>query len=241
MMHRTLIAAAALLFLCTTTVVSSAIRSKHSFEWKACLNRDTGIASSQEKSTHVFQYDVTLPSPPSRSQIAKFAKDVFSNYPSFVGKKSVTLGLCRTIPSPFSCNTETSLSTSIVHLNLLTFGTPRVVTSSKSSLCCVEIPIQGGLLAVNAPPLVGDNHDMGCLRFKWIQQPNNNTSGQDSTITLITEITGSYQPSLAGNEVPRSRLRSIMYCSTQRMFHAYVMWRFHRYVVEEFLGKKMLQ
>jgi hypothetical protein len=143
-------------------------------------------------------------------------------------------------------------------------------------ICCIEIPIVGGLLAhVDTPTLdttttttttttkssanewtsskrstkqqVVEN---GYLRFTWIetQYPTNHRKNHhhqqqqqqqqqkisQPEIHIITQIGGHYRPTLAGPTLPIPKWRHSMYCSTQRIFHAYVMYRFHGYVMNEY-------
>lgn len=151
-----------------------------------------------------------------------------------------------------------NLQTSLFHFNMLSFGKPRLKSNKKirstivdnvcrfsvdtdttiikdgEIICCVEIPIVGGLLAnVDDSISTGSNEDHGCLRFTWLQtQPNNYQ--HTSKIIILTEIAGRYQPKLAGTKLPISKLHNILYCSTQRMLHVYVMWRYHDHVVKEY-------
>ena len=67
-------------------------------------------------------------------------QDVFSAYSKFLGKPSLTLGLCRSMPSVVEedCN---RLQTSLLHLNVFRFDKPRIVKPSKHL----------GLLIINTP------------------------------------------------------------------------------------------
>jgi hypothetical protein len=150
-------------------------------------------------------------------------------------------------------------------------------------ICCIEIPIIGGLLALgdaptrdpsaantaNAPKYRKSSTnpsvtDRGYLRFTWIEaqchtnQRKNHHRHQKKQqqqqqqqqyhhqhdqhhlqvsppeIRIVTQICGRYRPTLAGHTLPIPKWRHRMYCSTQRIFHAYVMWRFHGYVMNEY-------
>lgn len=154
-----------------------------------------------------------------------------------------------------------NLQTSLFHFNMLSFGKPRLIEKSNKNIrstivdnicrfsddtdttiikdgeiiCCVEIPIVGGLLAnVDYSISTGSNEDHGCLRFTWLLETQPNNYQHTSKIILITEIAGRYQPALAGTKLPISPLNNILYCSTQRMLHVYVMWRYHDHVVKEY-------
>ena len=203
-----------LLHICRTN--ASLLYRRKSFTWRSTLDSCTGIASSMEQS--VFspkEAELTLPS---KSATSAFARHEFCNYPQFLQKLSLTLGLCRVLPSTeHFCN----LCTSILPINVLSFGKP-VLKQRSNSICCVQIPIVGGLLAKVNPDLA----DNGFLRFIWHQEKNN--------ITLVTEIAGNYQPALAGSTVPIPYWRKVLYSSTQRLFHEYVMRRYHGFVLKEF-------
>ena len=208
---------------------------RKSFLWGASLERSTGVASSFEQSIFHIICDDEHVTPP-KDEVKKFARDLFSNYPQFLQTPSLTLGLCRTVKSSEStCN----LRSAILPVDALIFGKPRVVSAKPSFICeggevicCVEIPIVGGLLA-SLSPKTADN---GCLRFTWIQI-NNQNHQQATRIILVTEIAGNYRPSLAGSQIPIPPWRGLMYCSTQRMLHAYVMWRFHGFAMDEYRQK----
>ena len=139
-------------------------------------------------------------------------------------------------------------------------------------ICCIEIPIVGGLLAhVDTPtldmttttttPKSSANErtpskrstkdpvvENGYLRFTWIetqcrtnqwkshrhQQQQQQQKISQPEIHIITQIGGHYRPTLAGPTLPIPKWRNSIYCSTQRIFHAYVMYRFHGYVMNEY-------
>ena len=147
-----------------------------------------------------------------------------------------------------------SLRTSLLSLDVLKFGEARSVPTSSFSCgpgervtCSVEIPIAGGLLANEASEqsprstaatmaafsrVERQKHrrDLGCLRFTFIEVEGTN---EKCGIVIVTEIAGKYRPSLAGSRLPVPAWRNAMYCSTQRLVHAYVMWRYHDFVVRE--------
>jgi len=249
---------------------------RKSYQWDTNLHQPTGIATSFEQS--IFHYKHQPPNcsveeddddglrsihcPPlsKKKQIKHIIQDIFSSYPTFLSKPSLTFGLCRSVPSDVEkqdCNLH--LKTSLLHLNVLTFGKPRIVKPSKhifindrlstatkeEVVCCIEIPIEGGLLANVESESSTTNKskkdkDHGCIRFTWLQTKQSNKQQQDlkrhtnyPEIILITEIRGKYHPALAGNKLPISNMRKVLYYSTQRILHTYVMWRYHDYVVKE--------
>mmetsp|Transcript_34440 Transcript_34440/g.83329 ORF Transcript_34440/g.83329 Transcript_34440/m.83329 type:complete len:310 (-) Transcript_34440:83-1012(-) len=229
---------------------------RKSFEWSASLDGQTGVASSFERSTFQLLGGRTLGFSPSDYtwHAEVIAEILFSKYPTFLGQPSLTLGLCRSVPSLWhrtTMNEPCHLKTRIWPLTVLTFGKPRTVSTLKVAkkgfhhdypsgkiLSCVEIPIEGGLLANvgdTAPSTQSTRSskgDNGCLRFTWIQTKC--TRKQLPMIVLVTEIAGRYRPSLAGTELPVPAWRKTLYCSTQRMIHTYVMWRFHRFVAKQY-------
>jgi hypothetical protein len=197
------------------------------FKWRAHLNRFTGIATSCEESTVIF------PSVPSsrqltQHQITQAASKFIQDYPNFLSRSSLTLGLLQT--KHVLDKQSSDLCTRIYPLNVLSFGYPKHTSKRVCNriikrysgddntivtiVCSLEIPILGGLLSQSS--------DGGCLRFTLLRNES------DRAAMLITEIDGPYKPSLAGTSIPRSRIKSALYCVTQRMFHEYVMWRFHR-------------
>ncbi len=195
---------------------ASLLYRRQSFTWRACLDSCDGTASSLEQSVYSpKEEELVLPS---KREINTFALNEFCNYPQFLQKVSLTLGLCRVMPSTeHYCN----LCTSVLPINVLSFGKP-IIKQKSNAICCVEIPIVGGLLA-KVNPRVADN---GCLRFTWYQERKN--------ITLVTEIAGNYQPALAGGMIPVPYWRKMLYSSTQRLLHEYVMWRYHGSVLKGF-------
>jgi hypothetical protein len=203
-----------------------------SFKSKAYLNRNTGIATSHEESVAVF----SLASRKTTKEIADYAKGVIADYPNFLTRPSLTLGLLKASAAQES--NQTDVSTSVFPFNLLCFGPP--IDSSKAVrtkqareysgtvLCSLELPILGGLLSQSPEREICDSVEAGgCLRFTVIRRAGNNHS-RSLSIALVTEIAETYKPSIPGNSYPRSKVRSAIYYATQSRFHEYVMWRFHR-------------
>ena len=190
------------------------------FNWEASINRDTGIASSCEVS--IFPISTRI----ADNKVQHMANKIITGYPKFLTSSSLTLGLLKVKHVSVD---HTDLRTRICSLCLLTFGRPidtQTLICKKLAreysgvvICSSEIPIVNGLLAQSK----GD----GCLRFTLIRQAKCENSHLVNTL-LITEIDGQYKPSIAGSRCPRSKVRCAVYCATQRMFHEYVMWRFHR-------------
>ena len=209
------------------------------FTWAASLNRDTGIATSREKSSARYS-DAALVD---QKEIARLAESIFVGYPGFLATPSLTLGLLRAHNK--SSGKQYSLCTSICDLNLLTFGPPKVTSNTifrklarnhkGAIICSLEIPVIGGLLSQSSESNISSAK--GCLRFTLIRETKNRHDRVMNTL-LVTEIAGPYRPSIAGKAKPRSMMRSALYCGTQRIFHEYVMWRFHRLFRRE-LGRTL--
>jgi hypothetical protein len=203
-----------LLHICQSN--ASLLYRRQTFTWRASLDSCTGIATSLEQS--VFSPKEAELILPSKGETITFARREFCNYPRFLQKVSLTLGLCRVLPS---AEHYSDLCTSILPINVLSFGKP-IIKKNNNAICCVQIPIVGGLLAKINP----HSADHGCLSFTWYQEKKN--------ITLVTEIAGNYQPALAGSRIPVPYWRNKLYSSTQRLFHEYVMWRFHGFILNVF-------
>jgi len=131
-----------------------------------------------------------------------------------------------------------------------------------------EFPIVGGLLLHHqhhqndertTPSKDRRGQSLGSLRFEMVQNvvrekspasfsssssnDGNNHQRQATTTTtttteLKTEIVG-YRPSLIGNGLPANPIQMGLYRYTQRLAHAYVMSRYHRYVLEEIERKRL--
>lgn len=253
-----------LLFQLIFVNISTAYKYKRTtYQWEANLHRSTGVATSFEQS--IFKLSTltsTLSaSKDSQKNIIIILQEIFSRYPKYLSRPSLTFGLCKTSSSsllPSSSSITNNLQSSILHLNLLSFGTPRIIQSSSDNvniICCVEIPIVGGLLANINIDCKEEVEDNGCLRFILQQQSkttpqSTNNNQQTTTIVITTQIAGNYRPTIACGTsssssssrliLPISKFRKLVYCSTQRMVHTYVMWRYHDHVVNEYMKKMIL-
>ena len=222
------------IFVVDIFILSDAATEPANFRWTAYLNRESGIANSREESSATFHRA-------SRNRsITATAHQIIEDYPKFLTRPSLTLGMLTT---KNLSGKKTDLCTSIGSLGLLSFGsltaTPKKVCNKLAKLysgtviCSDEIPILGGLLAQSSiRDFKNRSGDEGRLRFTLIRKIDSTTSNLLKTI-LVTEIVGPYKPSIAGKSYPRSKFRSQMYYATQRMFHEYVMWRFHRQFMRE--------
>ena len=183
------------------------------------------------------------------------------HYPQWLARGAVTLGLFRTVPiagqkgSGSSC----SLQDRFFGIDLLIFGsvTSRIVQTKQrlprflqvlkrnqppegacigSHSMTVTVPIVGGLLAVQKEKRQ-KSEDLGYLEFTLQQNKNQRNSATDDAtqieeeeVLIITKIKN-YSPMLVGTREPPRLLRKATYLSTQSIFHAYVMWRFHKYCI----------
>ena len=206
-------------------IVAQVAAISTNFKWEASINRDTGIASSCEVS--MFPISTRIED----NKIADMTDKIITGYPKFLTRPTLTLRLLKV---KHVSKEDTDLRTRIYPLSLLTFGRPidtPIPTRKKLAReysgvvnYSSEIPIVSGLLTQSK----GD----GCLRFTLIRKAKCKNSQLVNTL-VITEIDGQYRPSIAGNSWPRSKVRCAIYCATQRMFHEYVMWRFHRLIRAE--------
>ena len=198
-----------------------------SFSWQASLDRSTGVARSLERSAFRPRCEGERRGCTAEEMDAWVLRQ-FARYPRFLPQ--VTLGLCRVRETADGC----VLRAAVPPLELLAFGAPRIMSSRGAKkemqvgdgdklLCCVEIPIVGGLLARAAP----SGNERGCLRFAWVATPG-------PGVALVTAIDRGYRPALAGRAVPVPAWRAAAYCATQRVVHAYVMRRFHGHVAREY-------
>ena len=215
------------------------------FNWRADLDRAC-VASSLEVSR--FQYAGVVDLPPKKEVIS-----IFSEYPTFLQRPSLTFGLCRVKPSTdgsYELRTAFALGEPEGAL-LLVFGKPRAVKrkgrpdwlsggsvgcAAGEALCCIELPIEGGLLARTLSETAGRSvKDYGCLRFTFYQTicTNKGTGRPCSCVTLCTEIAGGYSPALAGFRCLPFGFRKFVYSNSQRLLHEYVMWKYHAHVMNE--------
>lgn len=182
-------------------------RRKHSFSWEASVDLKTGIASSKEYSSRSLQGQKEFP-----------VKKIFRSYTTWLCRFPVTFGIFRSVRT----EQGVCLQDRIFGCNLLTFGHAKsrllsiaLHEGAVQNSYAVELPIIGGLLSIQAPK--------AALMFTF-----SSIHGQDGQTSSITTRISGYRPALIGQS-PVSRIRSVLYFSTQSLIHAAVMWRFHRY------------
>jgi len=199
--------------------IFSSATSLH-FKWNASIDRSTGIATSRETSAAPYSCSLCRAMNSSRTP-AKLVESVFGRYPSWLAGWRVTFGCLRAVPTMDEKNSihATALRDSLCGVTLLSFGQGRFHVRRKlQTEYRMVIPIVGGLMA-----LPSSKGSYGSLVFSLIR----NDDGNDS-LSLVTSIADDYRPAIAGSP-PVSRLRAGLYRSSQSLFHAYIMWRFHHY------------
>ena len=185
-------------------------RRKYSFSWEAKVDRTTGIASSKETSSKCLLDEKEFP-----------ARRIFHSYPTWLCRFPVSFGLLRSVRTNRG---GVCIQDRLLGRDLLIFGPAksRLVSIAFQegvvhNTYAIEWPITGGLLSIPAP--------RAALVFAVFTTHGHNN---DRTSSIVTRISG-YRPTLTGDELPVSRVRSALYVSTQSLIHASVMWRFHRY------------
>lgn len=118
---------------------------------------------------------------------------------------------------------------------------PSLSKNIRTNMYTVKIPITGGLLAYYPALNCSQKkkrsssrlqQHCGCLRFSLVKEQEQKKGAKfneyvsSSTFSLVTEIADWYHPTISG-PAPVSWIRKWTYRSTQSLFHAYVMWRFH--------------
>lgn len=185
------------LALILTIVLWTSVGAKN-YRWTAALDRSSGIATSLEVSS------APLSNRPWTKDVC--VRTIFATYPVWLVKPSVTGGILKAKSNP---NGSTTIHLRGFGHNILTFQ--RHVARGKDSIL---LPIAGGVLALPNPNSRTRKYG-GAISFSM----NKNR-------ILETKIERGYRPSIAGYS-PVSRVRALTYRSTQSLFHAYVMWRFH--------------
>ncbi len=216
----------------------------HSLE-RSSLSRSRGTITNYPTQKQYDENDLDL---------SRKVKELFTSYPQFLGLRKCLLGAFKAKPScslgdkedPESLVATTQICDFLFGINLLTFGQPTTVTYrsrkkneniegsySIENEVVTDLPVIGGLLACRKR---GRKSSYGLLRFKFTQTceilPDVEGKSQASqelieVLRLETRVID-YRPALAGFP-PVGKMRKSLYTSTQRLLHAYVMWRFHNH------------
>ena len=200
------------------------------FKWTASIDLTTGIATSHEISRVPSSCSLhrTIAS---GGEAAKFIRDLFCGYPSWLATWPVSLGCLRSIPITAETRmkqTITALRDPVFGMTFLSFGPGRFSVREiqrragrRATEYTVTLPLAGGLLA--RPSSSGT---FGSLFFTLISKRDANG---ESFFVIDTGIADGFRPALAGSTPPLSRTRAGIYRSSQSLLHAYIMWRFHRH------------
>lgn len=192
------------------------------FRWKASVDPETGIASSEETSKCQWKPNYETP-PESMRSVSRVSRQFIAYYPQWLARPKVSFGLLTTKTDPES--QETMIRPRFFpNLSLLTFGPLQVVRSPAKAVFQYKLPITGGLLALKNAK---SPKDMGCLSFETKTTKVKQADKSELECSCISEIAGAYRPWIAGG--PNTNfIRPWAYLSSQSTVHAYVMWRFHK-------------
>lgn len=209
-----------------------------SFKWDAQLNSISGKATSVENSSLSGEdlYSDT---------ILKNVEREFMDYPQFLGRRKVLLGLF--VAQKGEDGTNIRICDSLLGINLLTFGkieTKRFkFKEMNEKLGCtianrgvtVKIPILGGLLACQRKTENKAVSNSGELHFQLTQSRSGDPQAQDF-LQIETRIKD-YESAISGKP-PLNFFRKALYLNTQSLLHAYVMHRFHSHCYHISLSQK---
>ena len=258
MVNKNLTAVFTFIFILIHGNISRCLSLRINYNWNASINSGTGIASSLESSSLALtNIEASSSGDGGRRSARTDIQEIFSKYPDFLGKKSLSFGLLSArknsqekisetdligdsmngrindlalLTTPQDV-TEICLSLPIVNISLLTFGQPQTRRFSEVNIHHVvtEIPILGGLLACRCRDSDSDNNgaEQDFGRLQFALQEGNNNLQATTIETRIID----YKPAIAGC-APLNPIRKIAYLSLQRPIHAYVMKRFHHYCHE---------
>ena len=186
------------------------------FQWSGSLDCKTGLANSIERSEMINNVETV-------ELIQRRAHELFSNYPKWLVRRRVTFG------SLFL--RERSICDPLFGSRLLTFDSPFYNEENPRNKVEMFLPILGGILTNEEDPQQSEeNNSLGSLHFKLTVIPSKNQA-TESLLELETRVV-EFKPALAGS-APVGILRKMIYLLSQRLVHAYVMWRYHKYISSE--------
>ena len=196
------------------------------YAWQASVDRATGLAAAQELST--FRLSLSQ----QQQQQSPLLPHILGNYPAWLCRGTVTLGLLRAVRQQPGGSTR--LETRLLGLPILTFGRARgqkiAIRTATTRQQAIEwkYPIQGGGGLLLAAAAAAGGNLVVTLR------PKAGANKDDSVVVLDTQLVA-YRPALVGTtaQQPANPLRIAFYLSTQSVIHGYAMWRFHRFVRHE--------
>ena len=227
-----------------SSVTKSCFVQSIGFKWEGQLDKN-GMAQSLERSMLVGKQKFF------DKDDFQSIEDEFVNYPNFLARRKVLLGLFTAKTNINNSNEETTTTVcdSLFGVNLLTFGQiktstfSRVVKSYKPEGdgdveirgVTARLPVVGGILSRHPKREASDNSNslpvLGELVFEMKQTRPNLLHTKEGNLEMETQVVD-YMPALAGKP-PIHFMRKALYLNSQRYFHAYVMWRFHRHCYNE--------
>lgn len=188
------------------------------FRWEAKLDPKSGLANSFESSQSSLDKKV------SGKILSEKVNDIFASYPDWLCGFGVTFGLLKAMKRPVELfgskkkrnyNEAITIYSSIFNLELLTFGVERGRTRRRNgnAIPSYEYHVIGGLLAYS-------NDCRGSITFDVFS---------DNDKIKFESRVNEYIPAISGG-APVNFLREKMYTGSQRLVHAYVMWRYHHFL-----------
>ncbi len=223
-----------LAFLISVHVANGFFIGSIGFNWVQIVDTD-GIAHSLEYST-CNGIDLK-----DRS-ITDKAEHEFMNYPQFLSCRKVLLGLITTEKKFNEQKTPAIyIRDSLFGINLLAFGEMEAKRFKENKIdqetgCTVKtigvtvlISVVGGLLSRKQKDhshVASHLKSLGTLKFQLMKTLSEEPQFKDN-LRIETRILD-FEPAIVGYP-PVNFLRKTLYMITQRYFHAYVMWRFHRH------------
>jgi hypothetical protein len=199
------------------TVTVPTTITKNKYICTATVDRRTGLASSKEVSS---LNNIVSPTATTATTVLM---NVFEQYPIWLCKGCVSFGLLKAIPKK---NQKYEIRTRVGNINLLTFDHP--YRSRRRHDSTVILPIIGGMMSYNNHYKHNKRKQKGYLYFT-IEKQLAQQQPMTSSANIVTGIE-QYAPMLVHYG---RRCRAGLYLSTQSVIHAYVMWRFHRYCVDQ--------
>lgn len=202
------------------------------FSWRASVDRRSGICNSRETSlvSSTCSLGESL-GPLNQKQKLKKLASLWSLYPTWLAKGSVTLGLLQAVSG-----SDGSVGVYFLGKNVITFGRCQAFIVNDELIA--SLPIEGGFMTTQHsrmfrnpskrghPPRPARSH-YGALSIRL----KKNDEEFKNYYQVSTTIDG-YRACLVGEGSPSS-FRKWFYLSSQSMLHAYVMWRFHHFAQKQ--------
>ena len=185
------------------------------FHWRGSIDCKTGLADSVERSE--IRTNSNL------ERIQSRCYELFYNYPRWLVQRRITFG--------FLTLKEGSICDSMFGSRLLIFDSPPYIEGFGNTSVDFSLSVLGGSL-VNEKGEHAREEDtsFGSLYFALHNKIPQNKDTL-SSFELETRII-QFKPSLAGS-VPIRMIGKTIYLYSQRIVHAYVMWRYHKYIHTE--------